>query len=126
MKNQYVSKFIAIFAAVLVFTFFDWLTHSASPYLSVPSWYFSNKIIFGTVIAYITSLIFAKRTLLSQAALITFITVTLLQIRYYLIGYAWWFHAIVYPEHLFFLFIATYLALRMLKKFTQQKRSRNK
>lgn len=118
MKKQtkrHIRRSFFLFGAVLVFTFFDWLVHQSSPILSVPSWYFRNKIIFGTVYAAIAGFFVSGYSLKKQAAIITLLTVMLLQIRYLLSGYTWEFHAIIFPAHLLLLYGATYAMLRVEK-----------
>ena len=114
-KENLILRVVLIFLAILVFTFFDYLVHASSDYLSVPSYYFKNKIIYGTFFACLASWIFRKVEIQKQAFLIAAITVGLLQINYILIGYPLMFHLIVVIEHLFFLYLATYFALRILK-----------
>ncbi|VVB80829.1 Uncharacterised protein [uncultured archaeon] len=117
--KPFILRFICILAAVLVFTFFDWIVHSSFEALAVPSWYFRNKIIYGTIIAFVASLVFRKVSIPKQAALITIFTVGLLQIRYALYGYPWWFHVIVLTEHAIFLFITSFVALKILSRLAK-------
>lgn len=115
--KQLITRFGLVLLTVLVFTFFDWLVHANVPSLSVPSWYFRNKIIFGTIIAFATSLVLRKQTILRQSLIVSLITVVLLELRYAFLGYAWWFHAIVLPEHFIFLTLTLYAALKIEKHF---------
>ena len=110
-------QLVLLFAAVLVFTFFDWLVHSTSSALAVPPWYFRNKIIFSTIMTFVLSLIFRKGSTAKRSLLIALPTVLLLEIRYAFYGYPLLFHAIVLPEHFIFLYISTFFALRILDKF---------
>lgn len=112
--KEAVFRFVLMLAAVLVFTFFDWLVHSSSAYLSVPGFYFKNKIIYGTIFAFLSSLVFRKLSLMKQSLFISLITVGLLQIRYALYGYPLYFHLIVLPEHFIFLWASSYGALKVL------------
>ena len=118
--KQLITRFGLVLLAVFVFSFLDWLVHSSSPYLSVPSWYFRNKIIFGTIIAFVASLFLHKQTIWRQSLIVSLITVVLLEIRYAFLGYAWWFHAIVLPEHFIFLTLTLYVALKIEKHFYSQ------
>ncbi len=118
MKKQtkrHIRRSFFLFGAVLVFTLLDWLVHQASPILEVPSWYFRNKIIFATLYACIIGFFVEKSSLKVQAAMITLITVTLLEIRYISYGYPFEFHAIIFPTHLILLYGATYVALYLEK-----------
>lgn len=105
-----------IFAAVLVLTFFDYLVHASSDYLTVPFYYFQHKILYGTLWACLAALIFRKVEIKKQAFLITLITVGLLQLNYILQGYPLLFNLITVSEHFFFMYFATYFALRILEK----------
>ncbi|MBI5001873.1 hypothetical protein HZC31_00645 [Candidatus Woesearchaeota archaeon] len=89
--------------------------HQSSQMLEVPLWYFTNKILYGTLWACLAGLFVTKLSIPKQAAVITIVTVTLLQIRYLLYGYPVLFHLIVFPEHLFFLYVATYYMLKISK-----------
>lgn len=116
-KSKNISlRITAMFLAVLVFTFFDWMVHSSFSYLAVPTWYFRNKIIFGTLYASLASLIFKKGSVNKQAIIITAITVSLLQIRYALYGYPLLFHLIVLSEHFVFMYFASLCALKIIVK----------
>ncbi len=114
--KEVVLRFVLMLAAVLVFTFFDWIVHSSSAYLSVPSFYFKNKIIYGTLFAFLSSLVFRKLPLKKQSFFITIVTVLLLQIRYVLYGYTLFFHAVVLVEHFIFLWASSYGALKVLER----------
>ena len=85
-------------------------------YLAVPSIYFKNKIIYGTLWAWLSSLAFRKGSISRQALLISAVTVGLLQIRYALYGYPLLFHAIILTEHFAFMYAASYGALRILER----------
>ena len=115
-KENILLRFVLIVIAVLVFTFFDWIVHSSSAYLAVPGYYFKHKIIYGTLWACIASLVFRKVEIKKQAFLITAITVGLLQLNYIYLGFPLLFHLIIVTEHFFFMYLATYFALKMLKK----------
>ncbi len=114
--KELVLRFVLMLAAVLVFTFFDWIVHSSWSYLAVPSWYFVHKIEYGTLWAFLSSLIFRKLPLKKQSLFITIIVVGLLQIRYALYGYPLFFHAIVLTEHFIFLWASSYGALKVLER----------
>lgn len=115
--KEIVLRFALMLAAVLAFTGLDWFVHQSHPTLSVPSWYFTNKILYGTLWAFLSSLTFRTQGIPKQAALITFITVSLLQINYIMSGYyTLFFHAVVYTEHLVFLYLTSFIALKTLSR----------
>ncbi len=109
-------RFLAILSAILIFTFFDWIVHNSTTFLTVPREYFTNKIIYGTIWAFLAFLIFRKKSIQMQAVLITIITVALLQIRYFLYGYSWLFQIIVIPMHLIFLYLALLISLKLFSR----------
>jgi len=119
--KEAVLRFVLMLAAVLVFTFFDWLVHSSSAYLSVPGFYFRNKIMYGTVLAFLSSLVFRKLSLGKQSLFTSLITVGVLQIRYALYGYPLYFHLIVLPEHFIVLWASSYGALKVLGSILKRK-----
>jgi len=112
--KEVVLRFVLVLAAVLVFTFFDWIVHSSSIYLSVPGFYYKNKIFYGTLLAFLSSLVLRKLPIVKQSLFTTLITVGLLQIRYVLYGYPLYFHVIVLLEHFIFLWASSYMALKLL------------
>lgn len=109
-------RFFFILVAILVFTFFDWIFHSSSVYLTVPFWYYKNKIIYGTLWAFLSSIIFRNLKIKKQAFVISIITIFLLQIRYIAYGYPLLFHLIVVIEHFFFLYMTTFFSLKLGEK----------
>ncbi len=76
-----------IFITILVFTAIDYYVHTLSEEYSVPGYYFTNKIIFGTIIAFITYYFIRKKIFWQKSLIISIVTSVLLQVRYYLEGY---------------------------------------
>jgi hypothetical protein len=94
--------FVLILAMVLLFTFIDFLFHAISEEYSVPSWYFRNKIIFETIYVCLAYWIFNKLNPALSSFLAAIITATLLQARYYFLGFNlefvilfWGIHALI-------------------------------
>ena len=79
------------FCIILIFTLFDYLVHSLSPDYDVPSYYFRNKAIFGTLLCFVTLLIVRRRSTLVKTAVIATTVSILLQTRYAIEGYPTWF-----------------------------------
>ncbi|MBI5798167.1 hypothetical protein HZA98_04670 [Candidatus Woesearchaeota archaeon] len=90
-KRRYITEYIKIFPllflGILIFTFLDFLIHSLSQNLSVPEYYFRNKIIFATIYACIIYFFVRKMQTWKQALITTSIIAILLQIRYFYEGY---------------------------------------
>src|SRR3989344_6849475 len=114
MKKQttrIIATFLLIFVVVLIFTFIDFLFHSISSEYSVPSWYFRNKIIFETIYVCLAYWLFRKLNPALSSFLTAVITSTLLQARYYFLGFNlefvilfWGIHALILWPLLWLLF----------------------
>jgi hypothetical protein len=98
---------------ILVFTFFDYLAHSISPDYAVPSWYFVNKIIYGTIIAFITYLFIKNKPILPKSLILSAVTTVLLQIGYLVRGYPLSFVLLFLVIHFIILFVVSWVAFRV-------------
>lgn len=80
---------LTIFIIILIFTAIDYYIHTLNEKYSVPDYYFKNKIIFGTLMGFITYSLIKKKikTPLIKSFIFSAIISILLQIRYYLEGY---------------------------------------
>ena len=97
-----IATFILIFCVVLAFTLIDFLFHSISEEYSVPSWYFRNKIIVETIYVCLAYWLLRKLNPALSSFLTAVITATLLQARYYFLGFNlefvilfWGIHALI-------------------------------
>src|SRR3989344_2974124 len=79
--------FLAVLVIILIFTFIDYLIHQLKEEYAVPSYYFGNKIIFGTIIGLVAYLLVRKKNLPAKSLIFSAIISILLQVRYYLEGY---------------------------------------
>ena len=85
--KEYITFLFISFIIILILTIIDYFIHSLSPDYAVPSYYFRNKVIFGTIIGFIV-LIFAQKLSTSKKSVIFSAVVSLLlQVRYFLEGY---------------------------------------
>ncbi len=100
---------------ILVFTFIDYLIHSISPDYAVPTYYFINNIIYGTIIAFITYLFIKNKPTLPKSLTIAAVTTILLQIRYFLLGYPLSFVFLFLVIHFIILFIVSWIAFKITK-----------
>lgn len=128
MKKGYVNKrkkldwakiilaLIASVVIVLLFTLVDYFTHSLSPSYSVPSYYFRDKIIFGTFWVLVAYYFVGKREILPRSLIISAFTAVVLQIRYYLIGYPLNFVLSFLVLHFIMLFISCLIVFTLMKK----------
>lgn len=78
---------LSVFIINSIFTFVDYFAHSLSEKYSVPSWYFRNKIIFGTIIGFVAYLLVSKKGLFTRSFVFSLSISVLLQTRYFLEGY---------------------------------------
>ena len=80
--------FVIVLGIVLIFTAIDYYVHSLSEEYAVPSYYFRNKIIFGTGIGFIAYIFIRKLKWYYRSFVFSAIISILLQTRYFLEGYA--------------------------------------
>ena len=106
--KDYLILFFIILAIVLIFAGFDYLTHGLSPEYNVPSRYFTNKVIFGTLIGYIAYLLFRKKQLFTKSLLVSLCVSVLLQVRYFIEGY---------PKEFVFLFLGIHFIILLPVSF---------
>ena len=85
--KNYVLAFLVIIGIILVFTGIDYFTHTLSEDYAVPSYYFRNKIIFGTIIGFIAYLFIKNQAPMKKALIFSATISILLQLRYYFSGY---------------------------------------
>ncbi|GEM_PF-2298840 len=109
--KRLIATFFLILIVVLVFTLIDFSFHSVSEEYSVPSWYFRNKIIFETIYVCLAYWLFRKLNPALSSFLTAVITSTLLQARYYFLGFNiefvilfWGIHALILWPLLWLLF----------------------
>ncbi len=97
-------------------TVIDYFVHSSSERFAVPSWYYRNKVIFGTVwgaVAVLVSLKFIQNYRW-RALFVALVVAVVLQIKYFLEGYDLFFVFLFMGLHfLMFLWPAWFL----FKKF---------
>ncbi len=79
--------FFILLLTIFIFTAIDYYFHTLSEEYAVPGYYFTNKIIFGTIIAFIAYYFVRKMAFWKKSLIISAVTSVLLQARYYLEGY---------------------------------------
>ena len=107
--KRHFKIFLLVLITVLIFTFIDYLFHAISPEYSVPSWYFRNKIIFETVYVYVAYLLLRKVKPAIASFITAVVTSTLLQARYYFLGFNCEFVVLFWGIHLFILWPVLWL-----------------
>ena len=106
---------IGILAIILIFTFIDYMVHSLSADYAVPSYYFRNKIIFGTLISLIAYYFIRNKKPATKALIFSITVAVLLQIRYAIEGYALSFVLEFLVFHFLILLSVSYLIFRLMK-----------
>lgn len=116
---QRLFKVLLIVTGIIcIFTFFDFIIHSLSNEYTVPSYYFRNKIIFGTIWAFVIYLILRKwkAALSLKSFVFSALIAVILQVRYYYEGYSLSFVFEFLFFHFFILWAVSYGVFRVLKK----------
>ena len=96
---------VVVFGIILIFAFIDFFIHSLSKEYSVPSYYFRNKIIFGTIIGFFSYMGVRNKKVWIKALAFSLTISVLLQIRYFLEGY---------PKDFVFLFLGIHFVILLL------------
>ena len=100
--------------AVLIFTGLDYYAHTI--YYTVPTIYFTNKMMYGTAIVFIFML-FMPKGLKYRNIIIGVVTSALLQINYISSGYyPVEFHFIYLPLHTLFLALSLFIVERVIPR----------
>ena len=109
---NYLKSFLIVFMIIIIFSGFDFWIHSLSTEYDVPSYYFRNKIIFGTLIGYITYILLHERKLFTKSLLVSICVSVLLQVRYYIEGYPLDFVLVFLALHFIILWPVSYIILK--------------
>ena len=83
----YTIFFFISFIVILILAIIDYFIHSLSPDYAVPSYYFRNKVIFGTIIGFIILIFTQKLSISKKSVIFSAVVSLLLQVRYFLEGY---------------------------------------
>ena len=86
--KDYINLFFITLAIIIIFTILDYFTHQLSSEYAVPGYYFTNKIIYGTLIGFLVLILSNKINWGKRALLMSLVVSVLLQTRYYLEGYS--------------------------------------
>ena len=115
--KKIVTSFLLVFGIILIFGLFDYFFHQLSAEYSVPPRYYPNKIIYGTIIGFIT---FWLLTNLEQpwlkSLIFSAVIAVLLQIRYFLEGYPLDFVVLFLFIHFFILWLMSWPAFKLTSK----------
>lgn len=121
MGRLSLKLFLIILAAILVlitiFSLIDYFAHSLSEEYSVPGRYFTNKMIFGTLIAFFSYLALRSKSLILKSLFVSALTSLLLQLRYFIEGYSVEFVILFLFIHFLILFPFSIFIFWLLKKY---------
>lgn len=113
--REIVLAFVVLLGVILVFAFFDFLAHLVSEEYAVPDYYFRNKILFGTALAFITWFFVRHWRPVLKAMALSVVVAFLLQVRYFLEGYSLDFVILFLFVHGAILFLVSWLFFRLLR-----------
>lgn len=109
--------FLIILIIISILTFIDYIVHLLNEEYAVPFYYFTNKIIYGTIFGFITYLFIRKLNLLTKALILSAVVSTLLQIRYFLQGYPLYFVILFLIIHFIILAPTAFIIFKLTKKW---------
>lgn len=112
-----IISLIIVLVIILIFTTIDYFVHSLSQDYAVPSYYFRNKIIFGTIIGFIAYLFVKNKPLFIKSLIFSAAVAILLQIRYFIQGYSLSFVLEFLIIHFIILLPVSYIIFRLTKEF---------
>lgn len=115
--KKYALIFFTVLGIILIFALIDYFFHRLSKEYDVPSYYFKNKIIVGTLIGFVAYLFFAKQKIWIKSLAFSATISILLQIRYYFEGYPLDFVLLFFGIHFAILIAVSCLAFKLLKKY---------
>ena len=118
-KNRKKIFLTIVFSVVIILfaTGIDFLFHQLSEEYSVPSRYFTNKIIYGAVILFLCLAVFRKISPSDKAIVVSLITGSLLQVRYFFEGYPLEFVFVFLSIHFFALLVPSWIILNKIDKY---------
>ena len=107
--------FASILIIILIFTFIDYIVHSLSEEYAVPSYYFKNKIIFGTLWGGVAYFFIRKIKQLYKSLIFSVIVAILLQFGYLIKGYPLSFVLEFLVIHFLILLFVSYIVFKLMK-----------
>lgn len=115
LKNI-VFSFLVVLGIILIFSFIDYLIHLLSKEYAVPSRYFTNKIIYGTLVGFVSYLFLRKRNVIVMSFVFSLVVSVLLQVRYFLEGYSTYFVFLFLIIHFIILWPVSWLVFKLFKR----------
>lgn len=118
--KKYFLSFLIILVIILIFTIVDYVVHLLSEEYSVPSYYFRNKVIFGTLIGILLWPFIKKYKTNTKSILLSVVVSVLLQTRYFLEGYPKEFVFEFLLFHFLILLPVSWIILKLSEKVIKQ------
>jgi len=115
--NYYLYLLLISLIIICIFGVFDYIIHALDEEYAVPSYYYRNKIIFGTLIGFGVLLFTKKFSLRSRMFLFSGIVALLMQIRYFLEGYSLEFVFEFLIMHFVLLLPVAWVVLKYMNKY---------
>jgi hypothetical protein len=111
--KHFLKVLLIVFLIIVLFALIDYFIHSLSQEYSVPSYYFRNKIIFGTIIGLISLYFIKTKNIYIKSLMFSGIISILLQIRYFIEGYSLKFVLEFLLFHFLILFVVSLIAFKI-------------
>ena len=115
--RKIIFAFFVVLVIILMFALIDYFAHQLSVEYSVPLRYFPNKIIYGTIIGFITSLFVRKKRIFTKALIFSLMISVLLQIKYFLEGYPRDFVFTFLGIHFIILLVVSFIIFKLTEKY---------
>jgi len=113
--RELVASALSAFIIVLIFTCIDFAVHTLSTSFAVESYYFTNKIIYGTILTFLVLVfVYNYKDSIPKAVFVASIVSVLLQTNYFLLGYPIEFVAFFLVVHFIILYAVTYFFFEYL------------
>src|SRR3989344_4711367 len=114
--RKIIFTLFVVLVIILIFALIDYFSHQISVEYSVPPRYFPNKIIYGTIIGFITFLFVRKQKVFTKSLVFSLAISVLLQIKYFLEGYPRDFVFIFLGIHFIILLLVSFIVFKLTEK----------
>jgi len=115
--RKIIFTLFVVLVIILIFALIDYFSHQISVEYSVPPRYFPNKIIYGTIIGFITFLFVRKQKVFTKSLVFSLAISVLLQIKYFLEGYPRDFVFIFLGIHFIILLLVSFIVFKLTEKY---------
>ena len=108
---------VSVLFIILVFALIDYFFHLLSEEYSVPSYYFTNKIIYGTLWGLGAYYFIRKLSPIKKSVIFSLIVSVFLQVKYFLEGYPLDFVILFLGIHFVILLITSWIVFSFVRKY---------